>query len=222
MDPYLEQFWGDIHHSLITYARDRLNGVLPGSLRARVEERVFVELPNGKGRPMYPDIRVVERGRRKPMGSAQEVGGGGVAVAEPLRIRLSGEPVTQGFIEIIDLKSGRRVVTVIEVLSPSNKAAGPGRKLYEQKQQECREGDVNLVEIDLLRAGPCLKRPPTGPTGRDSRDEREGMAEQKWDHRRATYSVTTWRSRAFFESISRRFQTAEVPTPGFQPRQTRT
>jgi Protein of unknown function (DUF4058) len=151
MDPYLEQFWGDIHHTLITYARDQLQGVLPGDLRARVEERVFVESPQGKDRSVYPDIRVVERGRRKVVGPAAP---GGVAVAEPLRIRLPDEPVTQGFIEIIDRTTGRRVVTVIEVLSPSNKLPGPGRKLDERKQQECQEGGVNLVEIDLLRAGP--------------------------------------------------------------------
>jgi hypothetical protein len=100
---------------------------------------------------MYPDIRVAERGRKKRGGPA---GRGGVAVAEPLRIRLADEPVTQGFIEIIDLTTGRCVVTVIELLSPSNKVPGPARKLYEQKQQECREAGVNLVEIDLLRAGP--------------------------------------------------------------------
>jgi hypothetical protein len=151
MDPYLEPFWGDIHHTLITYARDQLQGVLPGDLRARVEERVFVESPTGNGRSIYPDIRVVERGRSKEISGVVE---SGVAVAEPLRIRLSDEPVTQGFIEIIDLTSGRRVVTVIEVLSPSNKFAGPGRVLYESKQEECREAGVNLVEIDLLRSGP--------------------------------------------------------------------
>jgi hypothetical protein len=33
-------------------------------------------------------------------------------------------PVRQGFIEIIDLKAGRRVVTVIEILCPSNKLPG--------------------------------------------------------------------------------------------------
>ena len=61
--------------------------------------------------------------------------------------------VRQGFIEIIDIKSGRRVVTVIEVLSPSNKISGPGRDLYVKKQEELRAGGVSLVEIDLLRAG---------------------------------------------------------------------
>ena len=63
------------------------------------------------------------------------------------------EPIRQGFIEIIDIKSGRRVVTVIEVLSPSNKLPGPGRELYVKKQEELRAGGVSLVEIDLLRAG---------------------------------------------------------------------
>ncbi|HVC92995.1 MAG TPA: DUF4058 family protein [Pirellulales bacterium] len=157
MDPYLESFWGDIHHTLITYARDQLQGVLPGDLRARVEERVFVELPEGQKRAMYPDIRVVERGHRK---RAVPATASGVAVAEPLCIRLPDEPVTQGFIEIIDLTTGRRVVTVLEVLSPSNKIPGPGRKLYQQKQRECREGGVNLVEIDLLRAGPWVLTVP--------------------------------------------------------------
>src|SRR5947209_12316382 len=43
MDPYLEQFWPDIHASLIIYSRDQLEEQLPGSLIARVEERVVVE-----------------------------------------------------------------------------------------------------------------------------------------------------------------------------------
>jgi hypothetical protein len=153
MDPYLEQFWGDIHHRLITYACDQLQEKLPEELRARVEERVFVETPSGGERSMYPDIRVVERGRRKVKSAVVE---GGVAVAEPLRIRLPDEPVSQGYIEIIDVSTGRRVVTVIEVLSPSNKRPGQGRELYVRKQQECREGRVNLVEIDLLRGGPWV------------------------------------------------------------------
>jgi hypothetical protein len=150
MDPYLERFWGDIHHRLITYACDQLQGGIPGDLRARVEERVFVESPIGEGRSMYPDIRVVERGRGK--GQVQATASG-VAVAEPFRIRLPDEPITQGYIEIIDLATGRRVVTVVEVLSPANKVPGPGFTLYQRKQRECKEGGVNLVEIDLLRAG---------------------------------------------------------------------
>src|SRR5262245_20777235 len=60
MDPYLEAHWGDVHASAIIYARDQLNRVLPKDLRARAEERVVVaglERP----RPVFPDVRVVER-----------------------------------------------------------------------------------------------------------------------------------------------------------------
>ncbi len=64
------------------------------------------------------------------------------------------EPETQGFIEIVQTRPERRVVTVIEVLSPSNKYAGKGRKLYEEKQRDLDAAEINMVEIDLLRAGP--------------------------------------------------------------------
>jgi hypothetical protein len=63
MDPYLEQFWCGIHARLIIYAADQLQTRLPPDLRARVEERVFVEPVFGAPRSVYPDIRVRERGR---------------------------------------------------------------------------------------------------------------------------------------------------------------
>ncbi|MGC8639695.1 MAG: DUF4058 family protein [Isosphaeraceae bacterium] len=151
MDPYLEQCWGDIYHRMITYSCDTIQNLLPGDLLARVDERVFVEPAEGRLRNIVPDVRVVERGRQRPQGPRAA---NGIAVAEPLVVHLQpDDPIRQGFIEIIDLKSGRRVVTVIEVLSPSNKKPGPGRELYERKQEELREGQVSLVEIDLLRSG---------------------------------------------------------------------
>src|ERR1700676_2877218 len=61
MDPYLEAHWRDVHASLIIYARDALQGVLPSALRARVEESVLLETPRGLGdHPLFPDVRVVE------------------------------------------------------------------------------------------------------------------------------------------------------------------
>lgn len=56
MDPYLEQFWRDVHHGLITYARDQLQPNLPESLRARMEERVFVESDDAQYRSPFPDV----------------------------------------------------------------------------------------------------------------------------------------------------------------------
>ena len=54
---------------------------------------------------------------------------------------------------ILDL-GRRRLVTVIEILSPTNKIPGQDhRERYVKKQQELLGSNVNLVEIDLLRGG---------------------------------------------------------------------
>jgi hypothetical protein len=153
MDPYLERHWGDVHARLIIYASDELNKALPRDLRARVEERVFVETPEGE-RPIVPDVRILKRaipGKKKPAAGAAT----SVATAEPLIVPLD-EPITEGYIEIRDISAGHRVITVIEVLSPSNKTSGDARNIYLHKQQELFEGQVSLVEIDLLRSGKPL------------------------------------------------------------------
>ena len=150
MDPYLEQHWRDVHHSLCTYARDALQPQLRPRFLARLEERLIVETESDDSRSIYPDVKIIERrpNRRPPRET-----GGGVAVAEPLRIRGEIEPVYEGFIQIIDGSTGKQLVTVIEILSPSNKFPGPNQKAYRQKQQELAEAKISLVEIDLLRDG---------------------------------------------------------------------
>lgn len=153
MNPYLESRWGDVHTSLVTYARDALQDALPRSLRARSEERVFLEEEGAKLRSFYPDVALVAEYPRPDW-----LGGGAASavlteeVAEPIRLR-SDHKRKERFIEIIDAETGGRVVTVIEFLSPTNKRPGPGRKLYQSKQNDCEEADINLVEIDLLRTG---------------------------------------------------------------------
>ena len=166
MDPYLEEHWRDIHHRFLTYACDELQELLPRDLRARLEERVFVEPDDGDGRGIYPDVRVVEHpGRGGGTALATEV-----EVAEPLVIHAENEPATEGYIEIIDVGSGNRVITVFELLSDSNKQPGEGQDLYRKQQRECLQGGVNLVEIDLLRSGkrvlavPPARIPPSHRT----------------------------------------------------------
>lgn len=151
MDPWLEQFWGDVHHRLVNYTCDQLEDRLPPELIARMNERVLVESDAGTTRPIGPDVRVVQQRRPQVPILVAEIPG--VAVAEPLLVRLDPEPIVEGFIEIRDTHEEGRVITVIEVLSPTNKLPGPGQRLYLQKQEELREGSVSLVEIDLLRAG---------------------------------------------------------------------
>ena len=57
------------------------------------------------------------------------------------------------FIEIRD-RENQRLVTIIELLSPSNKKRGADREQYELKRSTILASQTNLVEIDLLRAGP--------------------------------------------------------------------
>jgi hypothetical protein len=45
------------------------------------------------------------------------------------------------------------VITVLEVLSPTNKRPGRGRRLYEDKRMEVLTTRSHLVEIDLIRSG---------------------------------------------------------------------
>ena len=149
MDPYLEQFWGDVHSRFVVYMADQINDQLPGDLQARVEEGLMVDAED-YSRRVYPDVHVAERPEQSfPAGLTQS----NVAVAEPCVVALPSELRTERHIEIIDRNSGNRVVTAIELLSPANKCKGPAREAYLRKQREYIDGGVNLVEIDLIRQG---------------------------------------------------------------------
>jgi hypothetical protein len=153
MDPYLEAHWRDVHARLIIYTSDALQAVLPGSLRARVEERVLLETPHGfADHPLFPDVRVVDYAPNWKR-VAESRPAGNVATLEPLIVDTEPEAETETFLEIIDTASGNRIVTVIEFLSPSNKSPGPNREQYLRKQREVCSSDTNLVEIDLNRFG---------------------------------------------------------------------
>jgi hypothetical protein len=149
MDPYLEQHWGDVHQALCTYARDQIQEQLGDDLLARMGERLVVESPFDEARSIYPDVRVVDHGFLSDSGPVAVLD---ETIAEPIVIRF-GEAEVQPFIEIIESDSAR-LITVIEMLSPSNKWPGDGREQYQRKQRELYNADVNLVEIDLIRAGP--------------------------------------------------------------------
>ncbi|TVS10458.1 MAG: DUF4058 family protein [Planctomycetaceae bacterium] len=150
MDPYLERFWRDVHHAMVTYARDQLQPQLAPELRARMEERVFVTGGEGVLGHRVPDVYVVEY---PPRGSALAVEDRVEELVEPFTVALPDVRLTEPYIEIIDASSGNRVVSVIEFLSPTNKLPGEGRGEYLRKKNECHQARVPLVEIDLTRQG---------------------------------------------------------------------
>src|SRR6516164_151567 len=106
MDPYLEAHWRDVHARLVIYASDALQGVLPSPLRARVEESVLLETPEGLGdHPLFSDVRVVEYASRRRTEARAETS---TAVAEPFLVDVEPESVSEPFLEIIDRESGNR------------------------------------------------------------------------------------------------------------------
>ena len=171
MNPWLEFHWGDVRTRLTTYACDQLQPQLPSGLRARIEEYVAVETDEasaGSRARFAPDVRVIERPDRdaEPRGGATST----VAVAEPLVVPRQIEPETLHNIQIVDAKAGHRIVTSIEFLSPANKASEEGRQQYRSKQQNMLAGGVNLVEIDLLRAGAWVLAVPKGAVPKPYRE----------------------------------------------------
>ncbi|MBI3268310.1 MAG: DUF4058 family protein [Planctomycetes bacterium] len=153
MDPYLERHWRDVHSRLIIYACDQLQPRLPPDLRARVEERVMVDTPDGESRSIAPDVRIVETSLPPGVDGGASATTRGGAATEPLVIDLRDDPEIQTYVEIREVAAGRRLITAVEFLSPSNKLPGDGQELYLKTRAELVGGSVNLVEIDLLRFG---------------------------------------------------------------------
>ena len=148
MDPWLEDryLFPDLHDRLIVSISDAVNAALPPGYFAAIGTLVWVD----DQQRSEPDVTVLRPDRR---------GGGGTALLDaPSRLQALGtrpepEPREEPYLEI-HAPGGERVVTAVEVLSRSNKAAGSkGREAYLAKQEEFALGGVNVVEIDLLRSG---------------------------------------------------------------------
>lgn len=150
MDPWMEDQWGDAQHCLITYARDQLRQLLPAALRARVVERGFVDYTVTSQWESSSSRDLIEGSHRS---CSQANLSGQIVTAQPLVLEYRAEPICEGFIEITDSQSRDHVVTVIEVVSPLIKRPGEGQDAYLDKRDERRMAGVNIVEIDLLRAG---------------------------------------------------------------------
>ena len=100
--------------------------------------------------PVEPDILVVESG---PFASRMS-GGAAVATLDPVLVRQLPAERVERWVEVIDVTDGNRVVTVIEVLSPGDKASGDLNRKYREKLRRYSDGGANVVEIDLLRSSP--------------------------------------------------------------------
>lgn len=151
MDPYLEhpRSWPNFHHRLITAIAISLGPRLRPKYRVVVEEAIYQTEGQNSLLVGIPDV-TVQKALRNSMRSAEELTNS-VTVAQPILVDLPmPDVVRQGYLEIQDVATSE-VVTVMEVLSPTNKRPGEGRRTYEAKRQTFLASTVNLVEIDLLR-----------------------------------------------------------------------
>jgi hypothetical protein len=153
MDPYLEDpgRWAGVHNLLIWAIRADLNRRLGPRFVADAGTTDYVVAAEDQ-RWVFPDVFVVEA--RQAVGATA-----GSRIEAPLQVSIDGpETYSQSHVVIRDSTS-RDVVTVLEVLSPINKAPANSRARTDflRKRAEVISSRTHWVEIDLLRAG---DRPP--------------------------------------------------------------
>jgi hypothetical protein len=152
MDPYLEDpaIWSGVHAALLAAIFERLGPAVRPKYAVRYEERVYVTSEEDPGyRVIVPGLRVIER---RPS-LALPAGTNAIAITEPVRVELADDEIHERSLIVIDIRD-RAIVTVIELLSPTNKVLNSfGRESFLKKRREVLAGGANWLEIDLLRDG---------------------------------------------------------------------
>jgi hypothetical protein len=156
MNPYLEQSdaWEDFHGNFMHHARELLAGQVGPNYVVKIEVRLLLHELSAEERRFLgkADIGV---SMRAPPGGGQAEG-----VAAPFQLRLPAVEIEKHrSLEIRDRRN-RRVVTALELLSPSNKTAGPDRDDYLAKRRQVLASQTHFVEIDLRRGGVRPDFPP--------------------------------------------------------------
>lgn len=149
MDPYLEgNLWTSFHAELATMIAHQLVPRLRPKYIA-IPERKFItgswEEVMISGGSMRPDVGIRRTKGRTP-------GSGGTATMTPsVKLRTHQATKIPHFrVEIRDVNE-RRLVTAIELLSPTNK--GSGRREYLRKRRRFLHSSAHLLEIDLHHQG---------------------------------------------------------------------
>jgi hypothetical protein len=152
MNPYLEQpgVWHDFHQAFITAIRNALTPQIRPEFIAKIDDHIYIHELSGDERKLLgrPDVAIVE-GRGAIATAAHST-----AVTAPAfgQVSVSVDVVHESYIEILD-RDTQEVITVIELLSPTNKTPGSDREQYLGKRKAILACNTHLVEIDLLRGG---------------------------------------------------------------------
>ena len=156
MDPYLEsrELCPDVHDNLINVIREQLNPNLIPKYLAELQTQIVIDRiidDSVERRGALPDVGVTQTREGEATYEAATA-----AKPSPVQSRLP-VPVPTRLVSIHILRrADKRLVTVIEVLSPVNKRRGAGRDEYLEKRASYLSSGIHLVEIDLLRNWPRM------------------------------------------------------------------
>src|SRR5262249_42670233 len=148
MNPFLEQSdtWEDFHQRFLTHVADTLSGMVGGNYLVKIEVRLYLHELSADERRFLGRADVGVTGPTAP-GSSPSAGG----VTAPVQLEMPAVDVERhSSLEIRDRRN-RRLVTAIELLSPSNKTPGADRDDYLRKRAQLLAHHIHLVEIDLRR-----------------------------------------------------------------------
>ena len=158
MNPYLEAegIWQDFHSSFAPALRDAIVEQVAPDYIVSLEEHLYIEEPPHPERHFVgrSDVAVTAGPIRKA-----STADAATAVLEAPVYAIQPEPMdvfSEAYLEIRD-REENLVVTVIELLSPTNKKQGLNRDAYLGKRQQYFWSDVNFIELDLLRG--CGRMP---------------------------------------------------------------
>lgn len=156
MDPYLESpdLWPDVHSSLMVIFREQLGDLLAPKYIAELDTQIVIDRfwdePTLVNR-VVPDVAITQQ-REYETGNQSAV----QVARAPLRLRVPIAVPTRLVTLYIRQQETKKLVAVIELLSPVNKRPGEGRQAYLEKRSTFLETPVHFVEIDLLRKGPRM------------------------------------------------------------------
>jgi hypothetical protein len=157
VDPYIEgQGWLGFSTQYIAQLQRVLAPLVRPAYVVFIEEHVYLAvLPETATGRTRPDASIVERASRQDMQPSS--GGGAVALLDaPVTLHLPPlEVERQVYLEVRRRDTGR-VVCVIELLSPINKARGGGQQEYLAKRAAFIQSTAHLIELDFLRGGERL------------------------------------------------------------------
>ncbi|VTT99189.1 Uncharacterized protein OS=Nostoc sp. (strain ATCC 29411 / PCC 7524) GN=Nos7524_2198 PE=4 SV=1: DUF4058 [Gemmataceae bacterium] len=156
MNPYLEQagLWRGVHTRLLTDLQALLTPQVVPRYFVELEESLYIDPTQDEPRLLgVADVAVSAPGDAAGPGAT-------ATVPAPATVTVPGIARKKVRRLVVRDNSSLEVVTVLELLSPSNKQPGADRDRYVEKRHEVLTSRTSFIELDLLRGG---KRLPVRP-----------------------------------------------------------